>query len=145
MSKTVQTALKRALVPLQVGRIVMPRSASTHNPNTASVRDSAPIPEKVAKARLEFVSRNNLFASVNSRSRHPRYFRDDLRPRPWHIPYVEALMAGDSSKVHDAIVRAKRAILNRYLELAAASESEPDEADDLAKAVDVLQELKKST
>ena len=54
-------------------------------------------------------------------------------------------MAGDSSKVHDAIVRAKRAILNRYLELAAASESEPDEADDLAKAVDVLQELKKST
>jgi hypothetical protein len=54
-------------------------------------------------------------------------------------------MAGDSSTAHEAIVRAKRAILNRYLELAAASESEADEAEDLAKAVDVLQELKKST
>jgi hypothetical protein len=123
----------------------MPRSAMTHSPKTASVRDSGPIPEKVATPEFEFVSRNNLLAPMSFESRNPRYFRDGLRPRMWHIPYVEALMVGDSSKVHEAIVRAKRAILNRYLELATASESEPDEAEDLANAVDVLQELKKST
>jgi hypothetical protein len=132
-------------VLLQAGRIVMTRSASTHNPKNPSARDSAPMPGKAAKPPLPFLKRNNLLAPVSAESRHPRYFRDDLRPRPWHIPYGEALMAGDSSTAHEAIVRAKRAILNRYLELAAASESEADEAEDLAKAVDVLQELKKST
>lgn len=52
-------------------------------------------------------------------------------------------MVGDSEKVHAAIVRAQRDILNRYLELASASEPEPGEPVDLINALDVLQIMRR--
>jgi hypothetical protein len=51
-------------------------------------------------------------------------------------------MDGDPSRIHEAVRRAQRAILNRYLEMAAASESPPGEAEALATAVEVLQAIK---
>jgi hypothetical protein len=47
-------------------------------------------------------------------------------------------MDGDPSKVHEVVNRAQRVILNRYLKMAAASESPPDEAEALATAVEIL-------
>jgi hypothetical protein len=95
-----------------------------------------------AEPELAFVNRDGVAAPSDSELCHSTYFQE------WHRPYVEALealMDGDPKKVHEAIIRAQRAILNRYLELTAASESEPDEAEDLATAVEVLQAMKRQT
>jgi hypothetical protein len=61
------------------------------------------------------------------------------KSQEWHRPYAEALMCRSSTELHAAITRAQRAILNLYLEMLAASKSEPQEAADLANSVDVLQ------
>jgi hypothetical protein len=95
-----------------------------------------------AEPELEFANRDGVAAPSDSELCHSTYFQE------WHRPYVEALealMDGDPNKVHEAVMRAQRAILNRYLELTAASESEPDEAEDLATAVEVLQAMKRQT
>jgi hypothetical protein len=67
------------------------------------------------------------------------------KPQEWHRPYAEALMCWNSAELYSAITRAQRAVLNRYLEMLAASKSEPEEAADLTNAVDVLQALKRTT
>jgi hypothetical protein len=98
------------------------------------------MPGNGAEPELEFVSRDGVAAPSASRLGHSTYFQE------WHRPYVEALealMDGDPSGVREAVNRAQRAILNRYLEMAAASESPPDEAEALATAVEVLQAMKR--
>jgi hypothetical protein len=121
----------------------MPRPGSTDHLKTAPNRDdSARMSDNGAEPELAFVNRDGVAAPSDSKLRHSTYFQE------WHRPYVEALealMDGDSSKVHEAIIRAQRVILNRYLELTAASESRPDEVEDLATAVEVLQAMKRQT
>jgi hypothetical protein len=118
----------------------MPRPGSTHHSSSLDRDDSAHMPGSGAEPELEFVNRDGVAAPSDSALCHSTYFQE------WHRPYVEALealMDGDPSRVHEAVIRAQRAILNRYLELTAASESAPDEADDLATAVEVLQAMKR--
>jgi hypothetical protein len=121
----------------------MPRPGSTdHLKNAPNRDDPARMSGNGAEPELEFVNRDRVAAPSDSNLRHSTYFQE------WHRPYVEALealMDGDSSKVHEAIIRAQRVILNRYLELTAASESRPDEVEDLATAVEVLQAMKRQT
>jgi hypothetical protein len=121
----------------------MPRPGSTpHLKSLSSRDDSARMSGNGAEPELEFVNRDSVAAPPDSELCHSRYFQE------WHRPYVEALealMDGDPGKVHEAVIRAQRAILNRYLEMAAASESESDEAEDLATAVEVLQAMKRQT
>jgi hypothetical protein len=60
----------------------------------------------------------------------------------WHLPYAEALIEDVPSFLPISIVLAKRAILNRYLEL--ADNPEPlEERLDLRRAVEALRKLKK--
>jgi hypothetical protein len=121
----------------------MPRPGSIpHSRSTSDRDDSARVPGSSDEPELGFVNRDSVAAPPDSNLRHSTNFHE------WHRPYVEALealMDGDPSKVHDAIIRAQRAILNRYLELAAASESAQEEAEDLATAVEVLQTMKRQT
>jgi hypothetical protein len=103
--------------------------------------DSERIHGTVAEPELEFVNRDGVAAPSASRLGHSTYFQE------WHRPYIEALealMDGDLSRVHEAVIRAQRAILNRYLEfLTVAPESRQDEAEDLATAVEVLRAIKR--
>src|SRR6202042_1008428 len=95
--------------------------------------DSARISGNGAEPELEFASRDGVAAPSDSELCHSTYFQE------WHRPYVEALealMDGDPSRVQESVIRAQQGILNRYLELAAVPESEPDEAGDLATAVE---------
>jgi len=60
----------------------------------------------------------------------------------WHLPYAEALIEDVPTFSPISIVFAKRAILNRYLEL--ADNPEPlEERLDLWRAVEALRKLKK--
>jgi hypothetical protein len=97
------------------------------------------MPGEGAAPELDFVHRDRVSASRDFRVSQP------LRPPAWHRPLGEALLTGDSTRVHEAIVRAQRAILNRYLELAGGWEAQPEEAADLENAVDILQALKRRT
>jgi hypothetical protein len=120
----------------------MPRPGSTDHLKGAPNRDdSERIRGTVAEPELEFVNRDGVAAPSASSLGHSTHFQE------WHRPYVEALealMGGDSSKVHEAVIRAQRAILNRYLEfLTVAPESRPNEAEDLATAVEVLRAIKR--
>jgi hypothetical protein len=120
----------------------MPRPGSTDHLRVAPNRDdSERIHGSGAEPELEFVNRDSDAAASDSNLRHSMHFQE------WHRPYVEALealMDGDSSRVHEAVIRAQRAILNRYLEfLTVAPESRPDEAEDLATAVEVLRAIKR--
>ena len=63
----------------------------------------------------------------------------------WRSSFADALGLRNSEKVHAAVIRAQRDILNRYLELATASEPEPGEPADLINAIDVLAALKRQT
>jgi hypothetical protein len=121
----------------------MPRPGPTpDSKNLSDPEDSARVSGNGAEPELEFVYRDSVAAPSASGLGHSTYSQE------WHRPYVEALearMDGDSSKVHEAIIRAQRVILNRYLELTAASESRPDEVEDLATAVEVLQAMKRQT
>jgi hypothetical protein len=121
----------------------MLRPTSPPNSETASDRDdTARRSGTGAEPELGFVNRDSGAAPPDSSLRHSTYFQG------WHRPYVEALEAlldGDTGKVHEAIVRAQRAILNRYLERTAASAAAPEEAEDLATAVEVLQTMKRKT
>jgi hypothetical protein len=120
----------------------MPRPGPTPDSKNLSDReDSARVSGNGAEPELEFVYRDIAAASASGLG-HSTYSQE------WHRPYVEALealMDGDPSGVHEAVNRAQRAILNRYLEMAAASESAPEEAEDLATAVEVLQAMKRQT
>jgi hypothetical protein len=131
------------VVFVATGRIFMPRPASPSNRETASDRDdSARMAGTGAEPELGFVNRDSVAEPPDSNLSHSTYFQG------WHQPYVEALEAlldSDPGAVHQAIIRAQRAILNRYLELAAASESAQEEAEDLATAVEVLQTMKRQT
>jgi hypothetical protein len=118
----------------------MPRPGSTHHTTNVDRDDSARVSGNGAEPALEFVNRDSVAAPSDSNLRHSTHFQE------WHRSYVEALealMDGDPSRVHKAVNRAQRAILNRHLELAAASESPPDEAEALATAVEVLQAMKR--
>jgi hypothetical protein len=99
------------------------------------------MPGEGAEPELEFVDRVSVVAMEDLKLSLPTYCGDAFRPQQWHIPYAQALMCSDSTNVRAAITVARRAILNRYLELTAASETQPEEAADLANAVDVLQAL----
>jgi hypothetical protein len=101
--------------------------------------DSKRMPGEGAAPELDFVNRDRVSASREFRVSQP------LRPPAWHRPLGEALLTGDSTRVHEAIVRAQRAILNRYLELAGGWEAQPEEATDLENAIEVLQALKRTT
>jgi hypothetical protein len=101
--------------------------------------DAKRMPGKGAAPELDFVHRSRVSASPDFR------VNQTLRPPAWHRPLGEALLTGDSTRVHEAIVRAQRAILNRYLELAGGCEAQPDEAADLENAIDILQALKRTT
>jgi hypothetical protein len=61
---------------------------------------------------------------------------------PGRQPGDLALLTGDSTRVHE-IVRAQRAILNRYLQLASGWEAQPEEKADLGNAIDILEALKR--
>jgi hypothetical protein len=131
------------MVFAQAGRIVMPRPGTTPHSKSLSERDdSARMSGNSAEPELAFLNRDSVAAPSDSELCHSTYFQE------WHRPYVEALeamMDGDPSRVHEAVIRAQRAILNRYLELTAALESRPDEAEALATAVEVLQAMKRQT
>jgi hypothetical protein len=120
----------------------MPRPGPTPDSRNLSDReDSARVSGNGAEPELEFVYRDIAAPSASGLG-HSTYSQE------WHRPYVEALealMDGDPGKVHEAIIRAQRVILNRYLELTAASEFRPDEGEDLATAVEVLQAMKRQT
>ena len=88
---------------------------------------------------LNFVNGGRVPACTDFRISQP------LRPPAWHRPLGEALLTGDSTRLHEAIVRAQRAILNRYLQLASGWEAQPEEKADLENAVDALQALKRAT
>jgi hypothetical protein len=101
--------------------------------------DAKPMPGEGAAPELDFVHRSRVSVSPDFR------VNQALRPPAWHRPLGEALLTGDSTRVHGAIVRAQRAILNRYLELAGGWEAQPEEAADLENAIDILQALKRTT
>jgi hypothetical protein len=101
--------------------------------------DSKCMPGEGAEPELDFVKRDRVPASTDLRGSQP------LRPPAWHRPLGEALLTGDSTRVHEAIVRAQRAILDRYLQLACGWESQPAEEADLRNAIDVLEALKRAT
>jgi hypothetical protein len=105
------------------------RQHSTHISDIRSERGGFP-----EEPELEFVNRVGVVA-----------LKDAFTPQQWHRPYAEALLSGHSTQLPAAVTLAQRAILNRYLELAAASETQPGEATDLSNAVDVLQGLKRTT
>jgi hypothetical protein len=119
----------------------MPRPGPSPESKILSDRDnSARMSGEGAEPELAFGNRDSVVAPSDSELCHSTYFQE------WHRPYVEALeafMDGDPSKVHEVVIRAQRAILNRYLELAAASEFRPEEGEDLATAVEVLQAMKR--
>jgi hypothetical protein len=120
----------------------MPRPGSTHHSTSVDRDDSARVSGNGAEPELEFANRDSVAAPADSNLRHSMHFQE------WHRSYVEALealMDRDPSKVHHAVIRAQRAILNRHLELATASESPADEAEALATAVEVLQAMKRQT
>jgi hypothetical protein len=56
----------------------------------------------------------------------------------WHRPYAEALLESDSAKKSRLIAAAEKAILDRYVEIAAA-----EEGVDLRHALEALAELKR--
>jgi hypothetical protein len=58
----------------------------------------------------------------------------------WHKPYAEALLATDPERAKAAVTAAKRAILNRYLELC-TTRNGVDEPLDLKHALDSLRDL----
>jgi hypothetical protein len=102
----------------------------THNSDIVSCSgDATRLPGEGAEPELDFVNRDRV---------------PTARPQAWHRPFAEALLTGDSIRVHEAIVCAQRAILNRYLELASGWEVQPEEAADLANAVDVLKAIKRT-
>jgi hypothetical protein len=123
----------------------MPTADATpeHTINDSETRsggvDAKRMPGEGAAPELDFVHRDRVSASTDFR------VSQALRPPTWHRPLGEALLTGDSTRVHEAIVRAQRAILNRYLELAGGWEAQPEEAADLENAVDILQALKRRT
>jgi hypothetical protein len=120
----------------------MPRPGSTPHSTSVDRDDSVRESGNGAEPELEFVNRDSVAAPPDSDLRHSTHFQE------WQRSYVEALGAlvdRDPSKVHDAVIRAQRAILNRHLELAATSEFPPDEAEALATAVEVLQTMKRQT
>jgi hypothetical protein len=119
---------------------------STHISDASSKRaDSARMPGEGSEPELDFVNRDRVLALTDFRVSRPAHFRGISKPRTWHRPFAEAVLTGDSIRVHEAIVHAQRAILNRYLELASGWEAQPEEAADLANAVDILQALKRTT
>ncbi len=101
--------------------------------------DSKRMPGQGAEPELDFVNRDRVPASTDFRNSEPP------RPQAWHRPLGEALLTGDSTRVHEAIVRAQRAILDRYLQLACGWEAQPEEEADLRNAIDVLEALKRAT
>jgi hypothetical protein len=101
--------------------------------------DSKRMPGEGAAPELDFVNRDRVSASTDFRVSQP------LRSPAWHRPLGEALLTGDSTRLREAFVRAQRAILNRYLELAGGWEAQPEEAADLENAIDILQALKRTT
>jgi hypothetical protein len=123
----------------------MPRADATpghsiYNFETLSGRaDSKCVPGEGAVPELDFVNRDRVSASTDSR------VSQALHPPAWHRPLGEALLTGDSTRVHEAIVRAQRAILNRYLQLACGWEAQPEEEADLGNAIDILEALKRTT
>jgi hypothetical protein len=113
---------------------------SIHDSETQSGGvDSKRMPGEGAEPELDFVNRDCVPASTEVRGSQPQ------RPQAWHGPLGEALLTGDSTRVHEAIVRAQRAILDRYLQLASGWEAQPEEQADLRNATDVLQALKRAT
>jgi hypothetical protein len=120
----------------------MPRPGSTQHSTSVDRDDSARESGNGAEPELEFVNRDSVATPSDSNLRHSTHFQE------WHRSYVEALealMDRDPSKVHGAVIRAQRAILNRHLELTATSEFPPEEAGALATAVEVLLALKRQT
>ena len=101
--------------------------------------DSKRMPGEGAEPALNFVNRDRVSASTDFEVTQP------LRPPAWHLPLGEAILTGDSRRVHEAIIRAQRAILNRYLQLACGWEAQPEEEADLENAIDILQALKRTT
>jgi hypothetical protein len=101
--------------------------------------NSKHMPGEGAAPELDFANRDRVSASPDCT------VNQALRPPAWHRPLGEALLTGDSTRVHEAIARAQRAILNRYLELAGGWEAQPEEAADLENAIDILQALKRMT
>ena len=99
--------------------------------------DSRRMLDEGAAPELNFVSGDRVPASADFRVSQP------LRPPAWHRPLGEALLTGDSTRVREAIVRAQRAILNRYLQLACGWEAQPEEKADLENAIDILEALKR--
>ena len=78
----------------------------------------------------------------NKKDRNQRNETSCFLAESWHLPYAEALIEDVPSFLPISIVLAKRAILNRYLEL--ADNPEPlDERIDLWRAVEALRKLKK--
>jgi hypothetical protein len=101
--------------------------------------DSKGMPGEGAAPELDFVHRDRVSASTDFRVSQP------LCPPAWHRPLAEALLTGDPTRVHEAIVRAQRAILNRYLEWTCGREAQPEEAADLENAIEILQALERTT
>jgi len=78
----------------------------------------------------------------NKKDRIQRNRTNCFLAESWHLPYAEALIEVEPSFLPVSIVFAKRAILNRYLEL--ADNPEPlEERLDLWRAGEALRKLKK--
>jgi hypothetical protein len=113
---------------------------SIHDSETLSGGvDSKGMPGEGAEPELDFVKRDRVSAPTDVR------VSQALRPPAWHRPLGEALLTGGSTRIHEAIVRAQRAILNRYLQLASGWEAQPEEEADLGNAIDILEALKRTT
>jgi hypothetical protein len=115
-------------------------SLPTFSQEHADGHESAPVCGQDAETQLAFVSGGKHARGQREGVAGSSNVRGAFAAQAWRRPYAEALMETDPDRKHAAIAAAKRAILNRYLELRAAKDK-GDEARDLGQAVDALKDL----
>jgi hypothetical protein len=102
--------------------------------------EPAPASGQDAEAQLGFVKGGKQPREQREGVAGSSHVGSAFAQQTWHRPYAEALIETDPGRKRAAISTAKRAILNRYLELCTVKHK-GDEMRDLGKAVDALKEL----
>jgi hypothetical protein len=109
--------------------------------------ESTPLAASDLEPEMDVLSSNHLPALQRSAKRSIGMTRvkeitleDRFVEQRWHRPYAEALVESDPAKKSRLIAAAEEAILNRYVEIAAA-----EEGVDLRHALDALAELKRGS
>jgi hypothetical protein len=116
------------------------RSLPTFSQEHPDGHESAPASGRDAEAQLALARGGKHTREEREGVGGSSNVRGVFAQQTWHVPYAEALLETDPGRKRSAISTAKRAILNRYLELCTAKQK-GDETRDLGKAVDALKEL----